>query len=157
MPQKRLKNLLIQLVPMFTFYGTICPPLTCLRTFEAEKAPKIKTSRLGEKNGVLIKQGRIHSRISRVRLGRSSDAKTAQKTPKKQMLYKPTVQPTDQWTDTVGYRVACTRLKTIEMKKLWTNLKVMSCLQFLEISHSQSHLNLHFNEKHLKNTRLMIK
>ena len=59
------------------------------------------------------KQGRIHGRISHVRLGRSGDAKTAQKTLTKQMHYRQTNQPTNQRTDTVGYRVACSRLETI--------------------------------------------
>ena len=48
-------------------------------------------------------QGRIHGRISRVWLGRSSDAKTARKTPKKQL--------TDRPTNIVTYRTACTQLK----------------------------------------------
>ena len=73
------------------------------------------------------KEGRIHGRISRVRLGRSSDAKTARKMPEKtnavtdQPMEGPTDQRTDQRTGTVGYRVECTRLKiqfcSLEAKK----------------------------------------
>ena len=54
----------------------------------------------GRHIGNFWKQGRIHGRISRVRLGRSSDAKTARKTPKKQMRYRRTDGPTNgptQW------------------------------------------------------------
>ena len=57
---------------------------------------------------IILEQGRIHSKISQVRLGRSSHAKAAQKTPKKQMRYQP--------TDIVMYRVACTQLKIMENK-----------------------------------------
>ena len=54
---------------------------------------------------IVLKQGRIHGRISCVRLGRISDAKTAQKLPKKtkQMRYqltnRPIDEPTNQLTD----------------------------------------------------------
>jgi len=70
------------------------------------------------KNTLTKKQGRIHGRISRVRLGRSSDAKTARKRRKNKCV---TDRPTDQRIDTVGYRVACTRLK--RMEKLWFDPK----------------------------------
>ena len=77
------------------------------------------------------KQGRIHGRISRVRLGRSSDAKTAQKTPKKQMRYRLTDQPTNQRTDTVGYRVACTRLNIETRNSYFQQHTVQRILYFL--------------------------
>ena len=44
-------------------------------------------------NKVNTKQGRIRGRISRVRLGRGSDAKTIWNTPKKQIRYQPTDRP----------------------------------------------------------------
>ena len=48
---------------------------------------------------IKMKQGRIHGKNSHVRLGRSSDAKTARKTPKKQMRYRPTDGRTDGQMD----------------------------------------------------------
>ena len=83
-----------------------------------ERKKERKRERKKQMREMKRKQGRIHGRISRVRLGRSSDAKTARKTPKKQMRYR----PTDQRTDTVGYRVACTRLK-IKTRKSWCMIK----------------------------------
>ena len=61
-------------------------------------------------NNLIMEQGRIHGRISRVQLGRGSDAKTARKMPKKQMRYQRTNRPRDQGTDRMAYRVTCTRL-----------------------------------------------
>ena len=52
-----------------------------------------------------IKQGHIHDTISRVRLGKGSNAQ------KRRQSKCVTDGLTDQWTDGVTYRVACTRLK----------------------------------------------
>ena len=51
-----------------------------------------------EEEGVK-KQDRIHGKSSCVRLGRGSDAKAAQKTPKKQMRYQPIDQTRDRPTN----------------------------------------------------------
>ena len=49
-----------------------------------------------------IQQGRIHGYRSRVRVGRSSDARTARKRRKK---LTETDRPTDRPTDIAGHRV----------------------------------------------------
>ena len=83
-------------VAFLQLYNMVCPPVSQSHmSWNREIGP------------FEAKQGRIHGRISRVRLGRSSDAKTARKTPKKQMrcwptdgpTNRPTNQPTDQPTD----------------------------------------------------------
>ena len=101
-----------------------------------------------------------------MRLGRSSDAKTAQKTPKKCVTdrltngptHGPTNEPPEQLTDTVGYRVTCTQLKSKNKEVSPPNYGkydlAMMYQQSITINDSKSH---HGSSLYLNFLRELIK